>query len=82
MQKKYSLQKNVLTRLQPGFCPPREFIDDRVMLEAKRLLAHTTESIKAIGFDLGFDEPPNFFKYFRKHGHLPPAEFRKKNKQD
>ncbi|MBB3054984.1 helix-turn-helix transcriptional regulator [Mucilaginibacter gotjawali] len=61
---------------------PKEFIDDRVMLEAKRLLAHTTESIKAIGFDLGFDEPTNFIKYFRKHSHSTPAEFRKKNNQD
>ena len=57
---------------------PKEFIDDRVMLEAKRLLAHTTESIKAIGFDLGFDEPTNFIKYFKKHSHSTPIEFRKK----
>ncbi|TWJ04969.1 AraC-like DNA-binding protein [Mucilaginibacter frigoritolerans] len=61
---------------------PKEFIDDRVMLEAKRLLAHTAETIKAIGFDLGFDEPTNFIKYFRKHSHSTPAEFRKKNNQD
>ncbi|MGZ3921959.1 MAG: AraC family transcriptional regulator [Bacteroidia bacterium] len=61
---------------------PKEFIDDRVMLEAKRLLAHTTESIKTVGFDLGFDEPTNFIKYFRKHSRSTPAEFRKKNNQD
>lgn len=57
---------------------PKEFIDDRVMLEAKRLLVHTTESIKAIGFDLGFDEPTNFIKYFKKLSHSTPTEFRKK----
>ncbi len=61
---------------------PKEFIDDRVMLEAKRFLGHTTESIKAIGFDLGFDEPTNFIKYFKKHSHSTPAEFRKKNNRD
>lgn len=61
---------------------PKEFINDRIMLEAKRLLAHTTESIKEIGFDLGFDEPTNFIKYFRKNSHSTPAEFRKKNIQD
>jgi len=61
---------------------PKEFINDRVMLEAKRLLAHTTESIKAIGFDLGFDEPTNFIKYFKKHSSYTPIEFRKKNNRD
>ncbi len=55
---------------------PKEMIDDRVMLEAKRLLAHTNESVKEIGFDLGFDEPTNFIKYFRKHNGSTPVEFR------
>lgn len=56
---------------------PKQMIDERIMLEAKRLLAHTNESVKEIGFDLGFDEPTNFIKYFRKHSHLTPVEFRK-----
>lgn len=55
---------------------PKQVIDERVMLEAKRLLAHTNESVKEIGFDLGFDEPTNFIKYFRKHSHSTPAKFR------
>ena len=29
---------------------PKQMIDERLMLEAKRLLAHTTESVKEIGF--------------------------------
>lgn len=57
---------------------PKEMIDERVLLEAKRLLAHTTESIKEIGFSLGFDEPTNFIKYFRKHLKATPVEFREK----
>ncbi|SIT11813.1 helix-turn-helix domain-containing protein [Belliella pelovolcani] len=55
---------------------PKQMIDERIMLEAKRLLAHTNESVKEIGFDLGFDEPTNFIKYFRKHSHSTPVEFR------
>ncbi|GGK56114.1 helix-turn-helix transcriptional regulator [Rufibacter glacialis] len=54
----------------------KQMIDDRVMLEAKRLLAHTPESIKEIGFALGFEEPTNFIKYFRRHQGSTPAEFR------
>lgn len=55
---------------------PKEIIDDRVMLEAKRLLAHTNENVKEIGFELGFEEPTNFIKYFRKHSNITPIEFR------
>lgn len=55
---------------------PKQVIDDRVMLEAKRLLAHSTDSVKQIGFILGFEEPTNFIKYFRKHQGATPIEFR------
>jgi len=55
---------------------PKQMIDERIMLEAKRLLAHTSESVKEIGFALGFDEPTNFIKYFRKHHSSTPVEFR------
>lgn len=58
---------------------PKEIIDDRIMLEAKRILAHTTESVKEIGYDLGFDEPTNFIKYFKKHSKFTPTEFREQN---
>jgi AraC family transcriptional activator of pobA len=55
---------------------PKQLIDDRVMLEAKRLLAHTSNNVKEIGFDLGFEEPTNFIKYFKKHHDVTPVEFR------
>ena len=55
---------------------PKKIIDDRIMLEAKRLLAHSSESVKEISYSLGFDEPTNFVKYFRKHHLSTPIEFR------
>ncbi len=55
---------------------PKELIDERVLLEAKRLLVHGNQSIKEIGFELGFGEPTNFIKYFRKHTAKTPVEFR------
>ncbi|MES2478859.1 MAG: helix-turn-helix domain-containing protein [Bacteroidota bacterium] len=58
---------------------PKEIIDQRIMLEAKRILAYTTESVKEISYDLGFEEPTNFIKYFKKHTNLTPTEFREKN---
>ncbi len=55
---------------------PKELIDERVLLEAKRLLVHEHNSIKEIGFALGFEDPAYFIKYFRKHVGKTPVEFR------
>jgi AraC family transcriptional regulator, transcriptional activator of pobA len=73
------LSKATLTTIGKS---PKELIDERVILEAKRMLVHTNNSIKEIGFDLGFDEPTNFIKYFRKHEGKTPIEFRKSFYQD
>lgn len=55
---------------------PKKLIDERILLEAKRLLAYDNKSIKEICFELGFEEPTNFIKYFRKHTGKTPVEFR------
>lgn len=55
---------------------PKNIIDARIILEAKRLLVHTKESVKEISFALGFEEPTNFIKYFKKHQKTTPLEFR------
>jgi AraC family transcriptional activator of pobA len=54
----------------------KQVIDERVILEAKRLLAHTNGNIKEVGFNLGFEEPTNFIKFFKKHTAITPVEFR------
>lgn len=56
--------------------PPKEIINQRVLLEAKRMLAHSQSSIKEIGYNLGFDEPTNFIKYFKKQTTVTPLEFK------
>lgn len=55
---------------------PKQIIDERILLEAKRLLVHSSQSIKEIAYELGYEEPTNFIKYFRKHTSNTPAEFR------
>jgi AraC family transcriptional activator of pobA len=55
---------------------PKELIDERTILEVKRLLAHSSESIKEIGYKVGCGESTNFIKYFRKHTGQTPLEFR------
>ncbi len=56
---------------------PKQLIEDRLLLEAKRLLVHTYNSVKEIGFVLGFEEPTNFTRFFRQKQGQTPAEFRK-----
>lgn len=53
-----------------------QLIRDRVMLEAKRLLAHAELSVAAIGEQLGFEDPAYFSRCFRKHSGRTPLEFR------
>ncbi|WP_433273595.1 helix-turn-helix domain-containing protein [Actinosynnema sp. CS-041913] len=55
---------------------PKEFLDRRIVLEARRLLAHTDLPAAAIGARLGFPDPTNFFKYFRHRTGVTPGDFR------
>ncbi|MEV5981018.1 AraC family transcriptional regulator [Streptomyces sp. NPDC052114] len=55
---------------------PKGFIDRRVVLEAKRLLAHTELPVGRIGAAVGFADSANFSKFFQLHTGLTPAAFR------
>ncbi|MBZ9638632.1 AraC family transcriptional regulator [Streptomyces sp. PSKA30] len=55
---------------------PKAFIDKRVILEAKRLLAHTDLPIGRVGAAVGFPDAANFSKFFHQHTDLTPAVFR------
>lgn len=55
---------------------PKAIIDERRILEIKRMLKGTDKSGKAIALEMGFDEPTNMFKYFKKHVGITPNEFR------
>jgi AraC-like DNA-binding protein len=50
----------------------------RINLEAKRLLAHTGLSIALIGERLGFEDPTNFVKFFKREVGCAPGEFRRR----
>ena len=57
-------------------CTPRELIERRVTLEAKRLLAHSPLTVSAIALELGFSEATNFVKFFKRGAGCTPAAFR------
>ncbi|WP_443943757.1 helix-turn-helix domain-containing protein [Pedobacter sp. AW1-32] len=55
-------------------------IQQRVILEAKRLLAYSNQSVKEISGQLGFDDYPYFSRLFQKNTGVSALSFRKKNR--
>lgn len=51
-------------------------IDERRLLEAKRLLLFTIRSVEDIAYETGFRDPAYFSRFFRKRTGTPPGEWR------
>ena len=56
--------------------PAIKHIHERLVLEARRLLFHTSHSLKEIAFDLGFSDASYFSRFFRRETGVTPAEYR------
>jgi len=57
----------------------KAMLTQRIVLEAKRLLAHSVLPVAAIGDELGFDEATNFVKFFRRETGVTPGAFRSRH---
>jgi AraC-like DNA-binding protein len=55
---------------------PLQVIKERIALEAKRLLQYTDKTSKEIAFELGFEDPANFSRFFKQQTGLPPGDFK------
>lgn len=60
---------------------PLMIINERIFLEAKRLLLFSSKTSSEIAYELGYKEPGHFTKFFKKHSGFTPIEF-KKSKQN
>ena len=58
---------------------PLKIINERIVLEAKRLLLFSTKNADEIGYELGYKEAAHFSKFFKSHTGLPPAQFREQH---
>ena len=56
--------------------PSQEYILDKLLLEAKRLLVFTNLSSKEIGYHIHMDDPSYFSRIFKKKTGLTPNEYR------
>ena len=59
--------------------PVSHHIQQRVILEAKRLLFYSDKSVKEIASELGYDDYPYFSRLFNKVTAMTPLTFRNKN---
>jgi len=57
----------------------KQFIDEFVILEAKRNLINSNIKSTELAYLLGFEESTNFTKYFKKHTGLTPNRFKKEH---
>ncbi|MEH6680584.1 MAG: helix-turn-helix domain-containing protein [Sediminicola sp.] len=60
-----------------GKSTPNDIIKNRIILESKRLLAHTTMTVKEIAYSLNYEDDAYFVRFFTKHTGLSPVSFRK-----
>ncbi len=59
---------------------PQRIILDRIALEAKRLIHFTEKQNQEIAYELGFNDPAHFSRFFKKMTQMTPSEYRE-NKQ-
>ena len=58
---------------------PLLIIQERVIMEAKRMMAYTDKSAKEIAYELGFEDAGTFGKFFKRHTGVSASDFRKLN---
>lgn len=55
---------------------PQRIILDRLGLEAKRLIHFTDKQNQEIAYELGFNDPAHFSRFFKKITQMTPSEYR------
>ena len=55
---------------------PLRFIQERISLEARRMLFYTDKDVSEIGYDLGFQDVQSFSRFFKKQEGKSPTDFR------
>lgn len=60
----------------------KSFLNERQILEAKRMLFWTEHSIQEVAWKTGFKDPAYFTRFFKKHTGMLPGEFQRKSKEN
>jgi AraC-like DNA-binding protein len=65
---KLDLTTNSLYRIVKEYSgvSPKDFLTNRLMIEAQRKLQYSTLSVKELAYELGFNDPDYFSRFFKK----------------
>jgi len=55
---------------------PCDFVEERLLSEAKKMLSETAMPIAEIGYKLTFQDPTNFTKFFKRFAGQTPKQYR------
>lgn len=55
---------------------PLQFIQDRKLLESRRLLRYTDKSIKEIAYEIGFEDLQTFGRFFKNYEGISPTDYK------
>lgn len=58
--------------------PASSLIRRRLVMEAKRLLAHTEQSVSEIAYQVGFEDVSYFGRFFKRETNQTPLQFRRR----
>lgn len=56
-----------------------EVVQDRLTLEARRRLIHVAGPVSSLAYELGFEDPAYFWRFFKRRTGMTPREFRKRH---
>ncbi|NUM76513.1 AraC family transcriptional regulator [candidate division KSB1 bacterium] len=60
--------------------PPKQWIDEKIISEAKSLLKNTSMTVAEIAYALAFDDASNFSRFFKKIARQTPNQYRNASK--
>jgi AraC family transcriptional regulator, transcriptional activator of pobA len=69
---------NIFAQLSPR--TPLQIIQDRLLLEARRLLHYTDRPLKDIAHELGYEDIQTFSRFFKAQEQISPSEYREKRR--
>ena len=59
---------------------PKSYLNKRILLAAKKILAYSANKSTEISYEIGFNEPAYFARFFKKNIGLTPKQFRAQQK--
>ena len=79
--KKLNLHPNSLNALSKQYLgdSAKKVIDIKLLSEAQYLLQHTSLSAKEVSYELGFQSPSQFFRFFKRQMGQSPLAYRQQH---